>query len=169
MSKISDEYMTPIKYIKSVREVFGGQIDLDPASSIEANIRVQAKQIYTKEDSAFKHHLYGKVFLNPPYSKPNLTSFSSLVIRYYLIETIEKIGEIIILTPTSPWESWFRNLTKFKNPVCNTDHRIKFISPSWAKLTTNSPKGGGSFIYLGNNEDKFIEVFREHGTIWRRV
>jgi len=44
------EWYTPLDYINAVREVMG-DIDLDPASCIEANTIVKAKKYFTKEEN----------------------------------------------------------------------------------------------------------------------
>src|SRR5262249_27081870 len=48
-SSESNEWYTPPKYIVAVHEVHGG-VDLDPASSTQANETVRAKQIFTRSD-----------------------------------------------------------------------------------------------------------------------
>jgi hypothetical protein len=45
-----NDWRTPRKYLDAVREVMGA-IDLDPASSKEANETVQAKKFYTEADN----------------------------------------------------------------------------------------------------------------------
>ena len=56
----NDECYTPPVYIEAVKTVFGGDIDLDPASSETANLVVQAKQILTAENDGLKGDWHGR-------------------------------------------------------------------------------------------------------------
>ena len=62
------EYYTQAYIIDLVRQVLG-DIDLDPASCIEANKVVQAKYIFTKEDDGLTKPWFGKVWMNHPFHK----------------------------------------------------------------------------------------------------
>lgn len=49
-SSVNDDWVTPPEYVAAVHEVFGGPPDLDPASSQQHNIWLQAKRILTRGD-----------------------------------------------------------------------------------------------------------------------
>ena len=59
-----NEWYTPKPYIDAARAVMGN-IDIDPASSDEANKIVQASKIYTAEDSGLKHDWAKITWINP--------------------------------------------------------------------------------------------------------
>jgi hypothetical protein len=63
------EWYTPPKYLDLVRQVFGGKIDLDPASSELAQETVQATAYFTKDDDGLTKDWFGDVFLNPPFAQ----------------------------------------------------------------------------------------------------
>lgn len=75
----NDEWYTPDYIIKAVRACMGG-IDLDPASTEDANKIVGAKKIFTKEDDGLIQYwdpkIYKRVWVNPPYSRGNLINFT---------------------------------------------------------------------------------------------
>jgi hypothetical protein len=68
------ESYTPAKYIESARQVLG-QIDLDPASNELAQQVVKAAQWYGEADNGLLKDWHGTVFLNPPYSWPDVANF----------------------------------------------------------------------------------------------
>jgi len=64
-SSENSEFMTPQWLTDWVHHVMGG-IDLDPASSLQANRTVRAERIFTKNENGLFQPWHGRVFLNPP-------------------------------------------------------------------------------------------------------
>lgn len=65
-SSASFEWQTPPPIVEASRTTMGG-IDLDPASSIRANLIVRAKLFFTRRDDGLrKSWRADRVFLNPP-------------------------------------------------------------------------------------------------------
>lgn len=64
-SSENSEFMSPQWLTDWVHYVMGG-IDLDPASSHEANRTVRANMIYTKAENGLFKPWHGRVWLNPP-------------------------------------------------------------------------------------------------------
>ena len=64
----NDEIYSASWLIKVATHLLGGTIDLDPASSVEANKVVGATKYYTQEDDGLSQHWEGAVWLNPPFS-----------------------------------------------------------------------------------------------------
>lgn len=67
-SSATNEHYTPSSVVEPARALLGG-FDLDPASCLEANARVQARRIYTIEDDGLAQEWEGLTFLNPPGGK----------------------------------------------------------------------------------------------------
>lgn len=169
-----DEKFTPLKYMKSVKNVLG-EIEIDLFSCFEANLRIKAQRVFTKENSAFNKKWEGKVFANPPYGRGFLDIFATYAIKEYLEA---RIKQGIFLVPNRTDMTWFHKLLSLDLPVCLVDHRISFVDgfryikdvqdilnefPS-AKLLT-SPEEGSVFFYLGNNPLKFAQEFSKWGSI----
>jgi len=55
------EWWTPMDIIEAAKEVFGGEIDLDPATSEKANLRIEARRSYLEPG-------YEEVPINPRWS-----------------------------------------------------------------------------------------------------
>ena len=61
----ADEIFTP----KWIFDSLGVQFDLDPASAHHSLITVPAKYRFTKEDDGLTQNWFGRVWMNPPFSK----------------------------------------------------------------------------------------------------
>ena len=70
---------------------------------------------------------------------------------------------IALLNGHSTDTNWFQPLWDYT--LCFTDHRIKFVPHDETKKTSSTH--GSVFVYLGKNELRFAEVFRQFGRIVR--
>ena len=93
--KASDECYTPA----SLFEMLGIRFDLDPASCPRDLSAVPADQIYTIEDDGLAQPWFGRVWLNPPYSKPTPW-----------VDRFLEHGHGIALLPVSAGARWCREL-----------------------------------------------------------
>lgn len=161
-----DERFTPLKYVKSVRKVLTGfssgeqsSIDLDPCSNWAYNsATMKAAKYYDKEKNGLLYPWYGRVYMNPPYSRGNLKVWTE-----YFLNQYEKgiMNSGICLVPNSTDADWFKPLWNY--PICFTDHRIKFFDQFGHWLT--NPEFGNAFVYAGKNVIDFQTEFSKHGTI----
>lgn len=163
----SNEWYTPSEYIEAARLVMGG-IDFDPASCKLANRTVKANRYYTKYEDALSL-LYGtwyanSVWLNPPYGKTNGVSNQALW-SAKLIDQYHRgnVSQAILLVNAAIGTSWFNPL--FEYPICFPEKRIRFINKDGEQ---SSPTNGNAFVYLGDNLDKFVEIFSQFGTVVMR-
>jgi phage N-6-adenine-methyltransferase len=156
VSDDSYEWYTPREYIEAARQVMGS-IDLDPASSEEAQVVVRADEFYTKEDDGLSHSWYGNVWLNPPYNMPLISDFINHTINDY---KSGKIESAIILTNNSTDTAWFHALLEF--PVCFTRGRIQFWGAGGEILATRQ---GQAITYLGKNPNLFTSIFEKFGAV----
>lgn len=76
----SDEYFTPVEIVQSARKVMGG-IDLDPASSLAANEKVQAGRIFTLADDGLKQQWGGAGMDESPVWKDDKQAMDSEAVR----------------------------------------------------------------------------------------
>jgi hypothetical protein len=171
----SNEWFTPARYIKAAREVMGG-IDLDPASCAMANQTVKASRYYSIEDDGLKQEWYGNVWLNPPYgqdkSLPN--EWRSTIARWVkrLVSEYQNgnIRQGILLSTTQTDGAWFQPLWEY--PICFASHVVQFTCLVPNKNRWNGKaahRNGTIFVYLGPNEQKFIEVFSQFGRIAKAI
>ena len=153
-----NEWYTPQKYIEAAKDVMGG-IDLDPASSELAQEHIRADAYFTQEDNALTKEWFGRVWLNPPYSKELIGPFV-----HKLADEIGsgRVQEAILLTHNYTDTAWFHTAESAAARICFTRGRIAFESPSGEKA---APTQGQAFFYYGDNIDAFESVFTEFGFI----
>jgi phage N-6-adenine-methyltransferase len=155
-----NEWYTPARYVDMAREVMGA-IDTDPASNPTAQRTVRAATYYTEETNGLDKDWHGKVWMNPPYSNPEVQQFAEKVIAEY---RAGRVTEAIVLTNNSADTGWHRAMQDACTRMCTTTGRIRFESPT---RQGNSPAMGQSFFYFGDNPEKFKEVFSAIGNVWR--
>ncbi len=153
-----DEWYTPEDIIERARRVFGGCIDLDPATNEIAQQVINATDFYTKADDGLNQPWRGKVWLNPPYSMPLIANFVDRVLAAY---TAGEIDEAIVLTNNSSDTRWFQSLIS-NHAVCFPAGRLGFWRNNQQAFAARQ---GQAIFYLGRNRPRFIEAFAEVGTI----
>jgi phage N-6-adenine-methyltransferase len=155
------EWYTPPEYIELARTVLGN-IDLDPASSAQAQKTVRAGRYFTEGDDGLTREWRGRVWLNPPYSQP--------LISHFVKKLVDEVGagnvtEAILLTHSYTDTKWFHASFAAASAVCFTSGRIKFIDPHGERA---SPTMGQAFHYFGKNITRFADVFEDIGSIAER-
>ena len=153
-----NERYTPAEYIESARAVMGG-IDVDPASSDEANETIGAGTFYTIHDDGLEHGWPGRVWLNPPYGGDQTPFISRLLKQFAAGVTTQAI---ILVNSHATDTAWFAPL--WDHLLCFTNHRINFYGSPGSGSTH-----GSVFIYLGPNDDGFIREFAKWGYVVERV
>lgn len=150
-----NEWYTPTNIIEAARKTLGS-IDLDPASSELANKNIKADLFFTEEENGLEQEWRGNVWLNPPYSQPEISDFSKAV-----VEKRNDYNQILVLVNNATETEWLQNMLEIASGVCFIKRRIKFID----KLgnPSGSPLQGQVIIYIGNNPKIFFENFNELG------
>jgi len=162
LSSKSVEWYTPPQYIDAVKNVFGGEIDLDPASCKEANKIVGATKIYTKKDDGFSKDWAGFVFCNPPYGRNDSNKSNQDLWSKKMIGEWENgnIDAGILLINAAIGSNWFADLWQYS--ICFCYERIKFVD---GVGNSDQPQHGNAFIYFGNSPATFKYEFKEFGRV----
>lgn len=151
------EYYTPIEIVWMAKRVMG-LIDLDPFSSEEANKKIGAAEYYGINDDGLSKMWIGRVWMNHPFSrKMNKACIEKLVDEY----RNGLVSQACCITFASTSEAWFRPLLSF--PQCFIHGRTNYYLPDGTKK--KGVTKGSVVTYLGDNVDKFKEVFSEIGTV----
>lgn len=155
ISDDSYEWYTPIEYIEAARNVMGS-IDLDPATSEQAQAAIQAGYFFTRDDDGLSHQWFGNVWLNPPYNMPLIEQFIDKTIGEYKSGLV---NSAIVLTNNSTDTGWFHKLAQY--PFCLTRGRIQF----WNGEDKLATRQGQAIFHLGDDIDKFVTEFSRFGLV----
>lgn len=150
-----NEWYTPADYIAAAVDVMGG-IDLDPASTPEANTVVGAAKIYTAQDDGLAHGWGGRVWMNPPYARPLIDSFCGKLAEEYAAGNVH---QAITLTNNATETGWFHALAEVGAAMCFPRHRVRF----WHPEKESAPLQGQALVYFGDESDAFRREFVRFG------
>lgn len=153
-----NEWYTPQMYLELARACLG-EIDLDPASSVHAQKHVKATKFFTKSDDGLKHEWHGRVWLNPPFTQPEIVHFVEKLVHEV---GAGRTTEAIVLTHNYTDTRWFHHAANACNAVCFTRGRVKFYDSNGVIA---APTQGQAFFYFGENVDCFREHFGDVGFI----
>lgn len=152
----NNEWYTPPEYIEAAVRVMG-KIDLDPASSDDANRIVGANKYYTIDNDGLKHKWTGKVWMNPPYASDLVGSFAGKLVSHV---SSGDVTEAIVLVNNATETSWFCSVVGIASAVVFPTSRVRFLRPDG---TTGAPLQGQAILYVGDNAKSFIKEFSRFG------
>ena len=111
----TDEWYTPKEVISSL-----GDFDLDPCAPINP-LWPTAKVMYNKNDDGLNHDWTGRVFLNPPYSRPLIERFLRKMAEHgngiaLLFNRCDNVMFHDIIFPTATAMKFLRKRIRFYRP-----------------------------------------------------
>jgi ParB family chromosome partitioning protein len=155
-----NEWYTPKEYIEAAIEVMGG-IDLDPASTDEANAIVGASRFFDEADNGLERKWTGRIWLNPPYAQPLIGLFANK-----LMQSVrdEYVTQACILVNNATETQWFQSLAEVASAICFPAGRVKF----WHPERKSAPLQGQAVLYCGESVRAFVNTFKTFGFVMRR-
>ena len=147
------EWYTPPDIVEAARLTLG-TIDLDPATSDEAQKVVQATRYYTQQDDGLSKEWTGRVFLNPPYA-------SGLVEKFIDKVTTSEIDSAVVVVNNATETRWFQQLATAASAMCFPSGRIRFYNP--ARELKSGPLQGQAIVYIGDHPQHFTAEFSQFG------
>lgn len=151
----SQDWYTPLPHIEAARAVLGA-IDLDPASSAEANRTVRAARYLTEADNGLARDWRGRTWLNPPYSLAG--RFVAKLAAHLADGTVPAAVVLVSLHGMSA--SWFEPL--YRGVLCISRGRLPFTDIDG---DPGHPSFGSVFAYFGPAGRRFAGTFSPFGHI----
>ncbi|MCL2733845.1 MAG: phage N-6-adenine-methyltransferase [Actinomycetia bacterium] len=156
-----NEWYTPPDIVLAARAVLGG-IDLDPASSPEANAVIGASRIWTAADDGLARPWAGKVWMNPPYAQPACDRFCARLAREYAEGAVTAA---CVLVNNATETTWFQEVGGQAAAVCFPRGRLRFWQPG---KESAAPLQGQAVLYLGPDPVAFRAEFVKFGIVVTR-
>lgn len=179
MSSKKHDWVTPPPLIELVKEVFGGEIELDPCTT-EAN-PVGANHIYTPETNGLEQDWAVKsTYVNSPYGREIAEWTDKCITEAYVEHNHGTLHNTVIqLVPARTDTKWFKRAALAAGSICFWEGRLHFIDPLtgepakyWCKKTQKwkeavAPFPSALLLYPWNSEynQLFDKVFKNYGTI----
>jgi hypothetical protein len=166
LNTLSQEWGTPDKYVRAVREFFGGNIDLDPCSNEYSIVNARVEYRLPSKDGLSESWNFRTIYVNPPYGidKVRKTSIKKWFCRC-LSAHVDHNAEVLALVPVATnTRHWKDYVFGYATAVCFCyDTRLKFLVNG-----QNCSKGAPmacAMLYWGIDFDKFKSIFREFGAV----
>ena len=162
----SQSWGTPVKYVRAVKEVFDGQIELDPCSNEYSIVKANTEFSLPDFDGLKENWNFKTVYVNPPYGsdRERGTTIKNWLAKCAL--TRQKYhNQIIALVPVATNTGhWKQSVFGQANAICFLyDTRLKFLENG--KDVGKGAPMSCAMIYWGDNYDRFYDVFIEHGAV----
>ena len=150
------EWIMTDEWVHVVKKAMGS-IELDPASSTEANAIIQADRFFAAADgdSTFvKDWIAKSVWLFPPRTMPMIARFISK-----LIHELESrhVGQAILLVNAQIDTEWFREAASHASAFAIPHGQLEFVMDKGDSI--RDPVFGQVFLYYGNRLASFRKQF----------
>lgn len=166
INTLSQSWGTPLKYVKAVKDVFGGHIDLDPCSNEYSIVHAKTEYRLPEHDGLKESWDYPTIFINPPYG---IDKVRKTTIKNWLAKCThaneQYNSEVLALIPIAA------NTAHWKKYVFTKARAICFLYDTRLRFLENGKDGGKgapmacAMIYWGNNYHRFYSVFIEYGAV----
>lgn len=163
---VSQEWCTPPKYVRAIREFFGGSVALDPCSNRHSVVGAEVEYSLPAADGLLESWDYPTIFVNPPYGRDRERGTS---IRDWLRRCAdshaEHGAEVLALVPVAT------NTSHWKVFVFGAAASVAFLYDTRLRFLENGEDGGKgapmscAMVYWGKRPERFESVFLAFGAV----
>ena len=162
----SQDWGTPPKYVATIREFFGGIIDLDPCSNCHSIVNARVEYSLPNRDGLRESWDFPTIYVNPPYG---LDREHGTSIKHWLKKCEESNrlhqSEVIALVPVAT------NTGHWKKYVYGKAAAICFLYDTRLRFLVDGKDGGKgapmscALIYWGQRYEHFFQSFIRFGAV----
>lgn len=157
---ISQDWCTPPKYVRAVREVFKGTIALDPCSNGHSVVGAAVEYHLPEHDGLHSSWDYPTIYVNPPYGADRRRGTTIKDWLRRCAKAHEEYGsEVLALVPVAT------NTKHWKDFVWGVAAAVAFLYDTRLKFLVDGRDGGKGapmscgMVYWGAHVSRFAEVF----------
>jgi len=187
-------WQTPESILEPTRELFYGQIDLDPCAPADPTQQI-ATTNYSLPQNGLALPWTGKVFINPPFGtsyrngpycisadqfrkvkdapldqRPSSGAWHKQTAAEWASKALRHYaagGEVVWLSKAAVEQKLFQELLLPVGTSCFLSGRLGYVDPTTRKQMSG-PTFNSVVVYLGPNKDRFYETFNHLGSIQTR-
>lgn len=162
----SQHWGTPEKYVNAVRQVFGGQIDLDPCSNETSLVNAAVEYRPPELDGLLESWNFRHIYVNPPYGADRERGTT---IKHWLCRCAEAHrsfdAQVLALVPVAT------NTGHWKKYVWGSASGLAFLYDTRLRFLVNGrDEGKGApmscaMVYWGPDYSRFFDVFINFGAV----
>lgn len=162
----SQSWGTPVKYVRAVKQFFGGDIELDPCSNEYSIVDARVEFMLPSQDGLLEEWDFKTIYVNPPYGSDRLRGTT---IKNWLakcaISNSKYRSEVLALVPVATNTShWKKSVFGKASAICFLyDTRLKFLE-NGMDVGKGAPMSC-AMIYWGDRFQDFFEVFIQFGAV----
>ena len=163
---LSQNWCTPSKYVDAIRDLFDGEIHLDPCSNKYSIVSAKVEYTLPEIDGLKVSWNFPTVFVNPPYGRDKVTktSIKDWLRKCHESHEIHK-AEVLALVPVAT------NTSHWKKYVFGTAAAVSFLYDTRLKFLVNGKNGGKgapmscAMVYWGRRYEQFENIFIRFGAV----
>jgi hypothetical protein len=166
IASLSQHWCTPSKYVRAVRELFGGRVALDPCSNPHSIVRADVEYALPETDGLAASWDFPTIFVNPPYGADRERGTK---IRNWLARCADAHhrhgAEVLALVPVAT------NTGHWKSYVWGAATSVCFLYDTRLRFLVEGREGGlgapmsCAMVYWGARHATFERTFLRFGAV----